>query len=112
MSEIVLNKILNEVQGIKTEVQGMKTEMHGIHEEIDSMRKQIDENTQMIKAIYHRKEETAAKLEALSMNFNKLHGEVVEIKNDVAQLLEDQTSIHELLGEHEVSIRTLRRRSI
>lgn len=37
---------------------------------------------------------------------------VLEINEDVKQLLENQASIFELLGEHEVAIRSLRRKPV
>lgn len=37
---------------------------------------------------------------------------VLEINNDVKRLVENQASIFELLGEHEVAIRSLRRRPV
>lgn len=98
MSDAKLNLILNKLQTMENEIQGMKT--------------QLEENTQITKAIHHRQEETDAKLEGLSLDFAKLHGEVVSTKTSIAQLVEDQKSINELLGEHEVSIRSLRRKPV
>ncbi len=92
--------------GIQTDMKQMKDE---IHKDMKLMKAQLDENTEMIKAILHRQDETDAKLEGLSLDFAKLHEEVVSIKADVSQLIEDQKSIHGLLGEHEISIRSLRR---
>ena len=37
---------------------------------------------------------------------------VLEINSDVKQLIENQRSIFELLGEHEIEIRSLRRRPV
>ncbi|MCJ7842996.1 hypothetical protein MUB24_19370 [Lederbergia sp. NSJ-179] len=37
---------------------------------------------------------------------------VLETKHKVEEIQEDQKSIHELLGEHEVAIRTLRRKPV
>lgn len=37
---------------------------------------------------------------------------VIETNEDVKTILEDQKSIHEMLGEHEISIRTLRRKPV
>lgn len=35
--------------------------------------------------------------------------ELRNIKSDINDIIEDNKSIHEILGEHEISIRTLRR---
>ena|SRR5690625_1072210 len=98
MSDKKLDLILNELESMKNEIETIKS--------------QLEENTQITKAIHHRQEETDAKLEVLSLDFAKLHGEVVSTKTSIDQLIEDQKSINELLGEHEISIRSLRRKPV
>lgn len=105
MNDKKLNLILNELKELRSEQQGMKNE-------IETIKTQLEENTQITKAIHHRQEETDAKLEGLSLDFAKLHGEVVSTKTSIDQLIEDQKSINELLGEHEISIRSLRRKPV
>lgn len=105
MSDTTLNLILQKLEAMENDVRGMK-------DEITSIKTQLDENTQITKAIHHRQSESDAKLEGLSLDFAKLHGDVISTKDSVAELVEDQKSINELLGEHEVSIRSLRRKPV
>lgn len=126
MSDEKLDILLNEMQGIKKAMGSMKSEIKSMQGDIGSIKTevgtiktdartiktQLHENTQFIKAIHHRQEETDAKLEAMSLDVAKSHGEILSVKTSVAQIIEDQKSIHELLGEHEVSIRSLRRKPV
>ncbi|WP_342509631.1 hypothetical protein [Sporosarcina sp. FSL K6-2383] len=84
-----------EMQGFKTEMQGFKTEMQGFKTEQQSMKVQLDENTQLTRAIFDRQEETDAKLENLTMDVHKLHGEVAEIK-DILDFTYQKTTRNEL----------------
>lgn len=114
-----MNEVKSAVSGLKTEmhevkgeVSSLKSQMNGMQDEITVMKSQLEENTHITKAIHHRQSESDARLEGLSLDFAKLHGEVVSTKENIEQLIDDQRSIHELLGEHEVSIRTLRRKPV
>ena len=123
MSDKKLDLILNELQSVKdgmdsmnSEMQSMKGEINSMNGEINSikdemnmMKSQLDENTKLTKAIYHR-QETDAKLESMSLENVKINAELVSINENITQLINDQKSINELLGEHEISIRTLRRK--
>lgn len=60
MSEQLLKQILSELKDVKS---------------------QLDENTKMTKAIYHRQEETDAKLEALSMDVHKAYGKITSLED-------------------------------
>ena len=73
-----------DIEGMKTDIEGMKTDIKGIKQEQQLMKIQLDENTQMIRAIYDRQEETDARQEALTMDVHKLHGEVTAIKEEQA----------------------------
>lgn len=101
-----------DVNGLKDDVSGIKSEITGLKDQMNSMQAQLDENTEITKAIHHRQSESDAKLEGLSLDFAKLHGEVIATKDNVAELVEDQKSINEVIGEHEVSIRSLRRKLV
>ena len=81
-----------DIQGLKTDIQDMKTDIQDIKNEQQVMKSQLNENTEMIRAIYDRQEETDARQEALTMDFHKLHGEVASIK-------EEQTLHSEILKQ-------------
>lgn len=98
MSEVLLQQILSELKGVKTDIEGIKTDIVGMKKDIEGikseiidikneqqiMKVQLDENTQMIRAIYDRQEETDARQEALTMDVHRLHGEVTSIKEEQA----------------------------
>jgi hypothetical protein len=53
-------------------------------DKLDLILDQLKELTQMVSAVRHRQEEMDAKLEALTMDSAKIHGEVVAIKENMA----------------------------
>lgn len=126
MSEILLQQILSElkevktdIQGMKTDIQGMKTDIQVLKTDVSSIKKeqqlmkiQLDENTQMIRAIYDRQEETDARQEALTMDVHKLHGEVASIKeeqilhSDILKKLADGQARQEKILER-LSVRSI-----
>lgn len=56
--------------------------------------------------------EKLANLEQAINDIPQVKQAVLETNQDVKQILENQKSINEILGEHEVSIRTLRRKPV
>ena len=112
MNNELLQQILSEMKDLKNVQLEMKADMQVMKNEQKLMKVQLDEHTQLFRAVLDRQEETDAKLEALSMDVHKLHGKVEENSKKLDALAEDQKSIHEILGDHEVSIRTLRRKPV
>ena len=108
----VVQSMKNEMTSMKAETHAMKDELHSFKDEMNIMKSQLDENTQLTKAIYHRQEESDATSESLSLDHAKIHEEIASLKQSISQISADQKSINELLGEHEISIRTLRRHTI
>ena len=102
MSEQLLRKILEEIQSVK-ETQNLT-------------QTQLTETNQIVRAIRDRQENTDAKLESISMDVNKIHGEIISIK-ETQQLLiqgqERQDKILESLAlrslEQETELRELKR---
>lgn len=66
MSEKLLMDILSELKFMK--------------EELSSVKAQTEENTQLLKAVIHRQEETDAKIDNINMDVHKLHGEFAALK--------------------------------
>lgn len=110
--ETDMSEMKNEINGIKDEMSGVKNEVNGIKDEMSALKAQLDENTEITKAIHHRQSETDAKLEGMALDFANLQGEQVDTKERLVELEEDQKSTNEVIGEHEISLRTLRRRSV
>ncbi|HLR71792.1 MAG TPA: hypothetical protein VK085_10235 [Pseudogracilibacillus sp.] len=107
-----MNFMKDEINSMKDNMNVMKDELHSFKDEMNIMKSQLDENTQLTKAIYHRQEESDAALESLSLDHAKIHEDIASVKQSISQISADQKSINELLGEHEISIRTLRRHTI
>lgn len=110
--ETDMSEMKNEFNGIKGEMSGLKSEFNRIKGEMSAMKAQLDENTEITKAIHHRQSESDAKLEGISLDFAKFHGELVDTKERVVDLEGDQKSTNEVIGEHEISIRSLRRKPV
>lgn len=69
--DMILDKLMSmetDMNSVKSVMGSMETDMNSMKSEMGSMKSQLDENTQITKAIYHRQEETDAKLEALSFD--------------------------------------------
>lgn len=75
-----------------------------LENEVKDMKSQLDENTQLTKAIYHRQEETDAKLENLSFNHHKLHGDVSNIKETLQNIKGDIQFTYEKTSQNELEI--------
>ncbi|MCM3476198.1 hypothetical protein [Caldibacillus thermoamylovorans] len=75
-----------DMQTIKDEVQTLKGDMQTIKCEAQTIKSQVNENTQLLKAVIHRQEETDAKLDAISMDVHKLHGEINYIKEEMSDI--------------------------
>lgn len=114
-----LQEFKQELQGFKQELQGFEKNQQGFKQELVEMKaeislikSQLDENTQFTKAVLNWQEESDAKFDGHLVEFTKTREDICSINGNVVQLVDDQNSISTVLGEHEVSIRTLRKRSI
>ncbi|GAY78855.1 hypothetical protein [Sporolactobacillus inulinus] len=96
----------------------MEMRMDHMEEKQDLMQTQLDETSRILKAVYDRQEVSDAKLTALSSDVDKLHGYVKKIDKKVDRnqqsldkMIENQAAIFEMLGEHDVSIRALKKKA-
>lgn len=64
--------------------------------------------TEMKQELVHAKQEREIIRETVVESVEGLQ----EVKNTLHEIKDDQKSIHEIIGEHEVSIRTMRRRPV
>lgn len=80
-----------------------------IESDMKVIKSKLDENTQLIRSVRDRQEETDAKLESLSMDVYQLHGELSSLKEGQ----ERQDKILESLAlrslEQETELRELKR---
>ncbi|MCO7127078.1 hypothetical protein NIE88_15010 [Sporolactobacillus shoreicorticis] len=118
MSEKVLELILDKLTSMDGRMGNMETRMDHMEEKQDLMQAQLDETDRILKAVYDRQEVSDAKLTALSSDVDKLHGYVKKIDEKVNhsqqsmdKMLKNQAAIFEMLGEHDVSIRALKKKA-
>lgn len=97
MSEKLLQQILTELTGIKNEVTGIKNEQATI-------KSQLEENTQLTKAIFNRQEETDAKLENLTMEVHKIHGDLSSLKDELKDIKDEVTFTYQKTSKNELDI--------
>lgn len=102
-------KELNQrIGGMENEIQGLNQHVGSIENEMKNMNAQLDENTQITKAIYHRQEETDARLEALSLDVHAMHGEVILTKEQVADIKKEIEFTYQKTSKNELEIFKLR----
>lgn len=136
MTEQLLKEILNEVKGIKTEISGIKSEISGMKSEISDIKTDISgmksemssmrsemtnmkleitimnstlvEHTQLIRAIIDRQEETDAKLENLTMDVHKMHGDITFIKQELVEIKDEVRFTYQKTSKNELDIYKLK----
>ncbi|WP_334072177.1 MULTISPECIES: hypothetical protein [Paenibacillus] len=122
MSEQLLHQILQKLDHIETDVQTMKSDMQTMKSDMQTMKKdvvslketqelmqtQLGETNAIVRAIRDRQDETDAKLDALSMDVHKLHGELSSLKEgqERHEKILEKLSIRSL--EHEADIREIK----
>jgi uncharacterized protein (DUF3084 family) len=104
-----VGNIETELTGIKSELVPVKSELTGVKTELANVKTQLDENTQMTRAIYDRQEETDARLENMSMDFNKMHGDVTAIKEQLTDVQSEVEFTYQKSSKNEMELFKLKR---
>ncbi|MBU5442843.1 hypothetical protein [Paenibacillus sp. MSJ-34] len=126
MSDQILNQILEELGGIKTElggvkedIKGIKAELGGVKEDIKGIKAELEEVKAEQRKTNERLDRLETKVDRQEVTINAIFEQtanLIEFRSEATSkletIIEDQKSIHEILGEHEVSIRTLRRKPV
>lgn len=99
-----LQQLNHRVGSLESEFKDTKTQFGDMETNIESMKSQLDENTQLTKAVLHRQEETDAKLENLTFNHHKLHGDVTHIKETLQNIKGDIQFTYEKTSQNELEI--------
>ncbi|WP_229520839.1 hypothetical protein [Paenibacillus sp. GM2] len=111
-----LDRIENDQQAMKSDMGSMKSELGSMKSELGSMKEtqalmqsQLSETNAIVRAIRDRQEETDAKLDALSMDVHKLHGELTHVKEgqERHERILEKLSLRSI--EQETDISALRR---
>ncbi|NSW93058.1 MAG: hypothetical protein HPY74_20860, partial [Firmicutes bacterium] len=92
----------DKIGGLEGKIDGMERDIASLKAGQENLEGKIDGLEGKIDAIGNKLDDIEAK------NANR-H---LQIESKLNALIEDNKSIHEILGEHEVSIRTLRRRPV
>jgi len=101
----MLETIIQEaLRPVRDEMQTIKDEVQTIKGEVKTIKSQVDENTQLIKAIIHRQDETDAKLDAISMDVHKLHGELNFIKEEISDIKTTVDFTYQKTNKNELEI--------
>ncbi|MDN4066414.1 hypothetical protein QYF50_00795 [Paenibacillus vini] len=75
-----INSMKSDMNSMKSDMQTMKADILGLKETQELMQVQLGETNAIVRAIRDRQDETDAKLDALSMDVHKLHGELTSVK--------------------------------
>lgn len=99
-----MQSMKSDMQSMKSDMQSMKSDILGLKETQGLMQTQLQETNEIVRAIRDRQEETDAKLDALSMDVHKLHGEVASIKlnQDRLEKIVEKLSVRSLEQESEI----------
>jgi predicted nuclease with TOPRIM domain len=96
--ENVVSGLGNEFKGLENDVNGLGNEFKGLVNEVKGLKASHDELARKIDVVC---EQTAILTEFKS-----------EVSDKLDTIIEDNKSIQEILGEHEIAIRTLRRKPV
>ena len=88
-----LNDVKGDLNDVKSELNDVKGDLNDVKSELSNIESQLNENTEITKAILHRQDETDAKLDHLTIDVHKLHGEVTQLKEDYQTLYKGQAEI-------------------
>lgn len=107
--EKMFKDFLHEFKDFRHQINSRFDKLEGrfdkLETEVDIIKTQQQENNQILRALEHKAEVHKAEMDNFQHRLAKIEGTLNEIK-------ENQKSIHEILGEHEVAIRTLRRKPV
>lgn len=121
----LLGEINSRLDKMDEKFAGIDSQFDKVNEKFAGIDSRFDKVDEKFAGIDSRFDKVDEKFVEMNDRFEKLETDIEEIKaenqfikravletNDgVKTISEDQKSIHEILGEHDVSIRTLRRKS-
>ncbi|WP_096202381.1 hypothetical protein [Bacillus sp. FJAT-45350] len=107
-----MSMLQEDVNVLKTDVSALKGDVKALDLRVGNLEAGQKELNEITRGIRDRQEDSDAKLEAISMDVHHLHGKVESGNEKLQTIHEDHKSMIELIGEHEISIRSLRRRPV
>ncbi|KGG80963.1 hypothetical protein Y919_03400 [Caloranaerobacter azorensis H53214] len=107
-----INSMKGDINGLKDGFDNMKVDIDSMKGDIKSIKTLQEEDHLILKALEHKAEINKAEHDKIINNLAHLNGKITNMKNTLKSIKEDNKSIIEVLGEHEISIRTLKRRPV
>ncbi|QIB27560.1 hypothetical protein [Caloranaerobacter azorensis] len=107
-----INSMKGDISGLKDGFDNMKVDIDSMKGDIKSIKTLQEEDHLILKALEHKAEINKAEHDKIINNLAHLNGKITNMKNTLKSIKEDNKSIIEVLGEHEISIRTLKRRPV
>lgn len=111
--------VLGELRSLKNDMSGLKEGQRSLGEgqkSLEEGQKRLEDRQVKLENIMEKFEKRQDRFEKKLDVVYEQTAQLVEFRNEVNQkldnIIENNKSIHEILGEHEVSIRTLRRRPV
>jgi|GEM_PF-1816584 len=107
--EDMLKQILSKLGSMKNEISSINTRLESLENKVDGLDTKVDSLDVKVDRI-------SEKLDDLEAKNAENHIDIINtsnsIKSDTQELRDNQTSLFEMYGEHEVFIRTLRRKAL
>ena len=121
-----LNSMDSKIDAVEKKVDATEKKVDAVEKKVDATEKKVDATEKKVDAtekkvgtienkidVVEKKVDTVVKkLDAVCEQTANLMEFRTEVNAKLDIIVEDNKSIHELLGEHEVSIRTLRRKPV
>ena len=105
----LLELLVKEVSSVKEDVSGLKEDISSVKQDVSELKEEQKEMNSDIKDLKTTTEAIKNRIEDLDSRNANTH---VEIKAKLNKLIEDNKSTYEVLGGHEVAIRSLQRRPV
>lgn len=112
---IVLNKfdsLETEISGMKMEISSMKADMSDMKAEMSDMKSNISNLTVQVSRLDEKMDKMDHTLTIVYDQTAVLTEFKHEMNEKLDKVLEDNQSISQIIGEHEIAIRTLRRKAV
>ncbi|MDD4834062.1 MAG: hypothetical protein PHC44_04940 [Lutispora sp.] len=105
-------KILNLLENMQTDITTMKTDITIMKTSINDLKEGQDKSN----ARLDRMEVELAEVKSIAIKTHDKTAQLVEFSNEtdnkLERIIEENKSVHGLLGEHEIKIRTMQKRPV
>ncbi|GKV66586.1 MULTISPECIES: hypothetical protein [unclassified Sporosarcina] len=104
-----VDRMGQDIQLVRSELVEVKTQLGGVETQLGEVTSQLDENTLIIKAIRSRQTETDAKLEGLTLDVHKMHGDVTAVKEKLSDIQGEVEFTYQKTAKNEMELFKLKR---